>query len=88
MTDIKLPPLARLASMMPRHFTEEIRMRGEKPTMDSAAASMMPRHFTEEILQGVLLSPLANNCFNDASAFHRGNPTRRCKPSEQTLPLQ
>jgi len=35
---------------------------------------MMPRHFTEEILS--IFGPFAHSmisCFNDASAFHRGN---------------
>ena len=37
------------ASMMPRHFTEEI-FQGQQPRRRPGSASMMPRHFTEEIL--------------------------------------
>ena len=35
---------------------------------------MMPRHFTEEIETGDDPPPLLLHRFNDASAFHRGNP--------------
>ena len=39
-------------------------------------ASMMPRHFTEEIRRRWRHSAQSRNGFNDASAFHRGNPAK------------
>ena len=61
------------ASMMPRHFTEEIDVLSCEGSQ-SNAASMMPRHFTEEIRPLPGRARRSDQRFNDASAFHRGNP--------------
>ena len=64
--------LVRGASMRPRHFAEEIVQRA-RPRKKSVRASMRPRHFAEEIWRPVAGSSWRRRCFNEASAFRRGN---------------
>ena len=78
---------ADMASMMPRHFTEEIRQRGAC-RQKHHQASMMPRHFTEEICRERGAGGADIPGFNDASAFHRGNPSQTAGTRNAVTELQ